>query len=353
MINVVAVSARRRHGARRALGRLRLRPGNAAARRRGSDRRRQRPRQLRLSDVEQLQAGCLRPPGASRSSTTARTSSSASRSATSRRPSAARSARSSSTSTSTTRRAVARRSTERRERLAQLPDRAGLRVEPADPGAGLRPALRERERARRSARSRSAPTRSRTTSPSRCRRRASAHPGPAGAFTVVLTGQDGFSGDQARGFQSTPQDFQFGVCAAASVDPHCTVDPSTVPKAIDVITPGRRAPVRRARLHPAPAGRPAGRHDPVEQAVERSRRFDDRRLATSNSRRAWLQAKAAPRPVGSCGRLVALRSRRLATRRGSVRLVRRGRDRIRAGRLGRGRRRGRGAGRPLRAPGSS
>ncbi len=64
-------------------------------------------------------------------------------------------------------------------------------------------------------------------------------PGPGWAFTVVLTGQDGFSptGDQARGFQSTPQDFQFGVCATASADPHCTVDPSTVPKAMDVITP--------------------------------------------------------------------------------------------------------------------
>jgi glucoamylase len=56
-------------------------------------------------------------------------------------------------------------------------------------------------------------------------------------FTVVLTGQDGFSPDQARGFAPTPQDFQFGVCAAASSDPHCTVDPNTVPKAMDVITP--------------------------------------------------------------------------------------------------------------------
>jgi glucoamylase len=62
-------------------------------------------------------------------------------------------------------------------------------------------------------------------------------PGPGWAFTVVLTGQDGFSGDQARGFQSTPQDFQFGVCAAASGDPHCTVDPGTAPKAVDVIPP--------------------------------------------------------------------------------------------------------------------
>ena len=48
-------------------------------------------------------------------------------------------------------------------------------------------------------------------------------PGPGWGFTVVLTGQDGFSSDQARGFQPTPQDFQFGVCAAASADPHCTV----------------------------------------------------------------------------------------------------------------------------------
>ena len=44
------------------------------------------------------------------------------------------------------------------------------------------------------------------------------------AFTVVLTGQDGFSPDTARGFAPTPQPFQFGVCAAASSDPHCTVD---------------------------------------------------------------------------------------------------------------------------------
>ena len=56
-------------------------------------------------------------------------------------------------------------------------------------------------------------------------------------FTVVLTGQDGFSSDQARGFQPTPQDFQFGVCATASADAHCTVDPATVPKLMDVITP--------------------------------------------------------------------------------------------------------------------
>jgi glucoamylase len=64
-------------------------------------------------------------------------------------------------------------------------------------------------------------------------------PGPGWGFTVVLTGQDGFStdNDQARQFKPTPLDFQFGVCATVSVDPHCTADPNTVPKLMDVITP--------------------------------------------------------------------------------------------------------------------
>jgi hypothetical protein len=31
--------------------------------------------------------------------------------------------------------------------------------------------------------------------------------------------------------------FQFGVCATASSDPHCTADPNAVPKAADVIAP--------------------------------------------------------------------------------------------------------------------
>jgi glucan 1,4-alpha-glucosidase len=56
-------------------------------------------------------------------------------------------------------------------------------------------------------------------------------------FTVVLTGQDGFSPDQARSFAPTPQEWQFGVCTTASADPHCTFDPNNVPKALDVITP--------------------------------------------------------------------------------------------------------------------
>jgi len=62
-------------------------------------------------------------------------------------------------------------------------------------------------------------------------------PASGWGFTVVLTGQDGFSPDQARSFAPTPQQFQFGVCATASADPHCTFDPNQVPKAVDVITP--------------------------------------------------------------------------------------------------------------------
>jgi len=62
-------------------------------------------------------------------------------------------------------------------------------------------------------------------------------PGSGWGFTVVLTGQDGFSPDQARGFTPTPGQYSFGVCAVSSTDPHCTVDPNTVPKAMDVITP--------------------------------------------------------------------------------------------------------------------
>jgi glucoamylase len=62
-------------------------------------------------------------------------------------------------------------------------------------------------------------------------------PGPNWGFTVVLTGQDGFSSDQARGFAPTPQAFLFGVCAPNGTAAICSVDPNTVPKAMDVITP--------------------------------------------------------------------------------------------------------------------
>jgi glucoamylase len=62
-------------------------------------------------------------------------------------------------------------------------------------------------------------------------------PASGWGFSVVLTGQDGFSSDQARAFTSTPGSFSFGVCASGGTAPVCSVDPNTVPKAVDVITP--------------------------------------------------------------------------------------------------------------------
>jgi carbohydrate-binding DOMON domain-containing protein len=62
-------------------------------------------------------------------------------------------------------------------------------------------------------------------------------PGAGWGFVVALTGQDGFSADLARGFTATPGAFTFGVCAAASGDPHCTAGSTTVPEVLDVLTP--------------------------------------------------------------------------------------------------------------------
>ena len=62
-------------------------------------------------------------------------------------------------------------------------------------------------------------------------------PASGWSFAVVLTGQDGFSPDQARGFAATPQPFLFGVCAPGGTSLVCGIDPATVPKAMDVIAP--------------------------------------------------------------------------------------------------------------------
>jgi glucoamylase len=56
-------------------------------------------------------------------------------------------------------------------------------------------------------------------------------------FTVALTGQDGFSPGSARTWAATPQQYNFGVCAAGNTAPICSVDPNTVPKVMDTITP--------------------------------------------------------------------------------------------------------------------
>jgi glucoamylase len=62
-------------------------------------------------------------------------------------------------------------------------------------------------------------------------------PASGWGFSVVLAGQDGFSSDQARAFTAAPGAYSFGVCAVGGTAPTCSVNPSTVPKAMDVITP--------------------------------------------------------------------------------------------------------------------
>jgi glucoamylase len=61
--------------------------------------------------------------------------------------------------------------------------------------------------------------------------------GPGWAFTVTLTGQDGFSPGQARQFTATPGGYTFGVCAAGNPAAFCSTDPTTVPKVMDTFAP--------------------------------------------------------------------------------------------------------------------
>jgi glucoamylase len=69
-------------------------------------------------------------------------------------------------------------------------------------------------------------------------RAAFGNPGSGWVFTVALTGQDGFSPDQARAFTSTPGAYSFGVCASGGTAKICSVDPSTVPKVMSTLAPG-------------------------------------------------------------------------------------------------------------------
>ena len=76
-------------------------------------------------------------------------------------------------------------------------------------------------------------------------------PASGWAFAVVLTGQDGFSSDQARSLRrDAPAVYQFGVCAVGGTSPICSVDPTTVPKAMDIITPAGVA--QATELNPIP-----------------------------------------------------------------------------------------------------
>jgi glucoamylase len=62
-------------------------------------------------------------------------------------------------------------------------------------------------------------------------------PAAGWTFTVAITGQDGFSADQAISFTPTPGAFTLGVCAAGGTEPICSLSPAAVPEVMDTITP--------------------------------------------------------------------------------------------------------------------
>jgi glucoamylase len=80
-------------------------------------------------------------------------------------------------------------------------------------------------------------------------------PASGWGFSVVLTGQDGFSADQARNFDPAPGPFTFGVCAPGGSSPICSISPSTVPKGHGRHHPPGILPGHRTRSH-----RRTGRH---------------------------------------------------------------------------------------------
>ena len=61
--------------------------------------------------------------------------------------------------------------------------------------------------------------------------------GSGWVFTVALTGQNGFSADQARGFTPTRGRRHVRRLPVRRHRPICSVDPSTMPEVIDTITP--------------------------------------------------------------------------------------------------------------------
>jgi len=94
-------------------------------------------------------------------------------------------------------------------------------------------------------------------------------PSSGWGFTVVLTGQDGFSPDQARSFQSTPAPYNFGVCATASTDLHLHGRPEYCAQGHGRSDAVWSKPIHGAGLH-AGTGRSPGCHDPMMLRVASS-----------------------------------------------------------------------------------
>ena len=63
-------------------------------------------------------------------------------------------------------------------------------------------------------------------------------PGPGWTFTVALTGQDGYSPDQAIPFTATPGGYTLGVCPVGGTEAICSLSPGSVPEVMSSITPG-------------------------------------------------------------------------------------------------------------------
>lgn len=61
--------------------------------------------------------------------------------------------------------------------------------------------------------------------------------GSGWAFTLALAGQNGYNSYEARDFTSTAQAYSFGVCPSGDTAAICSLDPNTVPKVMDTITP--------------------------------------------------------------------------------------------------------------------
>ena len=82
-------------------------------------------------------------------------------------------------------------------------------------------------------------------------------PGPGWTFAVVLTGQDGFSRRPGPRLPSRRRRASSSVSVPRQrwrpSDPICGVDPATVPKAIDILTPD--GVTQAEELTPLPVGR--------------------------------------------------------------------------------------------------
>ena len=225
--------------------------GHHGARRHRPGRRRQRAGHVRVPDVRQLQAGGVRPAAVPGHRGRRQTST------------CGPGARPHADVRQRPRRAAARRLRAQpgaapprppRRSPAQLHDRRRLGLEPADRGAGLRrPACSWTPAGRplgtvQVAGQPGVPASSRSS----CRRRRWGRRQRAGSSRSCCTARTG-SPPTRPAASRRPRRTSSSACARrAGRSPICAVDPGTVPKAMDVLTPAGVSPGRRARPDRAP-----------------------------------------------------------------------------------------------------